>query len=594
MPGDSFDFDLPANTPLRRAAACAARPLLRWALRLDTLRELYDSTHSCLDEATGPRRSSFAAAALDILDVSTNCGGAEEIPAHGPLVVAANHPLGALDGLALLDVIGRVRRDVRLVANHFLGCIPELRELCFFVDPFETHDSSRRSLAGLRAAHLWLRRGGALIVFPAGEVAHTRRADGSFVDSPWRPTVGRLALSTSARVLPIHIDGTNSALFYAAGRVHPLFRTLLLSRELLNRRGRPVSVQIGRVLPDTGCTTTDSAAQALTHRIRGAVEELRSNHPSNSQRAKPLAAAIDPADLDKDVQQLPPAAKLLSTGALDVYCAEASQIPCVLAEIGRLRESSFRAVGEGTGEPSDLDSFDRRYLHLFVWNRQVRDVVGAYRIGRVDDIVASSGVEGLYTRTLFAYDERLLKRLPPALELGRSFVRAEYQRDHSALLLLWKGICAFVRRHPHYRLLIGAVSISARYTDRTRTMLTRFLEQNYRDEELTELVASLHPWSPPHPPHASAGPRTIAEADALAARFESDGRGMPVLLRQYLKLNARLLGFNVDPAFGDALDALMMVDLLDVDVRILRRFFGAAGAQAFLEHHGASAAPNAA
>ena len=240
MPGDPFDLDLPNDTPLRRAASHAARPLLHWALRLDTFRELYGKARalqSSTRDVTHRRSGAFATTALDVLDVTVDCDTAEEIPVHGPLIVAANHPHGALDGLVLLDVIGRVRPDVRLVANHFLACVPELRELCFFVDPFERQDSPQRSLAGLRAAHLWLRRGGALIIFPAGDVAHTRRADGSVIDSPWRPTVGRLALTTSARVLPIHIDGTNSALFYAAGRVHSLLRTVLLARELLNRRG---------------------------------------------------------------------------------------------------------------------------------------------------------------------------------------------------------------------------------------------------------------------------------------------------------------------------------------------------------------------
>jgi putative hemolysin len=226
-------------------------------------------------------------------------------------------------------------------------------------------------------------------------------------------------------------------------------------------------------------------------------------------------------------------------------------------------------------------------LHLFVWNQHTREVVGAYRIGRADEIVASSGVDGLYTRTLFHFDERLLNRLPPALELGRSFVRAEYQRDHTGLLMLWRGICAFVQRHPYYRVLFGAVSISARYTDRTRDMLMRFLEQNHLDQQAAALVSSLHPYPTTHPQHdAYAGaPRTAEEADALASQFENDGRGMPVLLRQYLKLNAKVLGFNLDPSFGDALDALMMVDLLEVDSRILRRYFGAAGARAFVNHH---------
>jgi putative hemolysin len=211
-------------------------------------------------------------------------------------------------------------------------------------------------------------------------------------------------------------------------------------------------------------------------------------------------------------------------------------------------------------------------------------------------IVASAGVDGLYTRTLFRYDEQLLQRLPPALELGRSFVRAEYQRNHNALLLLWKGICAFIARHPQYRMLFGAVSISARYSDRTRAMLMAFLEQNHLDCALAELVSSQNPNESvrPHDAPAGAVPQTVEAADALVSKLESDGRGMPVLLRQYLKLNARLLGFNVDPAFGDALDALMMVDLTKVDARMLRRYFGPADARAFLDYHAAHSTPRAA
>lgn len=593
MPGDPFDLDLPTDTPLRRAAALAARPLLQWAMRLDTLHELYAKASTLLASATvGTHRDrvAFATAALRVLDVRADCDVVEEIPDHGPLIVAANHPRGALDGLALLDVIGRVRPDVRLLANHFLACIPELRDLCFFVDPFERHDSTQRSLAGLRAAHSWLRRGKALLIFPAGEVAHRRRADGTLVDSPWRSTVGRLARSTSARILPVYLDGANSPLFYIAGRIHSLFRTVLLPRELLNSRGGSVSVRFGRALHANELLTDKDTADSVTQRIRDAVEKSRSGAPivqhHRRESPEPVASPIDPAHLAQDVQQLPAAARLLTTNVFDVYCAEAAQIPHVLVEIGRLRESSFRAVGEGTGNRSDIDSFDPRYLHLFVWNQKAREVVGAYRIGRADEIVASSGVDGLYTRTLFHFDERLLNRLPPALELGRSFVRAEYQRDHHALLLLWKGICAFVQRHPHYRVLFGAVSISARYTDRTRHMLMRFLEQNHRHQQVAALVSSLHPYSPTSLHHdvSTEAPRTLNEADALASQFENDGRGMPVLLRQYLKLNARVLGFNVDPSFGDALDALMMVDLLEVDIRILRRYFGPAGAKTFLDY----------
>jgi putative hemolysin len=592
MPGDPFDLNLPTHTPLRRAASVVARPLLTWALGLNTLRELHAQA--------GSDHSTFPTSALRVLRSRADSRADEiaTIPPDGPLIVAANHPHGALDGLLLLDVIGNARKDVRLLANHLLARIPELRDLCFFVDPFDRPGAAERSLAGLRAAHLWLRQGGALVIFPAGEVAHTRRVDGSIADSPWHPTVGRMAITTGARVVAAQIEGRNSSLFYAAGRIHPVLRTVLLSRELLKGRGRSVTVRLGRALSVDDLGRRGRTAEAVTQAIRDGVEgrpvDAQGDRGANLTRV-PVAVPADATKLDEDIRRLPETARLVDAGALQVYCAEACQIPHVLGEIGRLRELTYRAVGEGTGLPADIDSFDARYHHLFVWNQSRREVVGAYRVGRTDVIVASGGVDGLYTRTLFRYDVQLLQRLPPALELGRSFVRAEYQRNHTALLLLWQGICAFIARHPQYRMLFGAVSISARYSDRTRALLKSFLEQNHLDGALAELISSQNPSESVRPPTAALGvPQTVQEVDALVSALESDGRRMPVLLRQYLKLNARLLGFNVDPAFGDALDALMIVDLTKVDARILRRYFGSANARAFLDYHGAQSTPHAA
>ena len=268
-------------------------------------------------------------------------------------------------------------------------------------------------------------------------------------------------------------------------------------------------VHIGRTLGFTELTAHGRTADAVTLQIRDAVERtgavsLMASEPPADQR-QPSAPAVDPEALERDVRRLPPAAGLITAGALHVYCAKAAQIPHVLAEIGRLRELCFRAVGEGTGKPLDIDVFDEQYLHLFLWNQQSREVIGAYRIGRTDSIVASAGVEGLYTRTLFRYDKTLFDRLPPALELGRSFVQSEHQRDHNALLLLWKGICAFVQRHPRYRVLFGAVRISAQYTDRTREMLMRFLEQNHLHPALAERISALCPYAPSHPQTATTG-----------------------------------------------------------------------------------------
>src|SRR5262249_54515693 len=219
----------------------------------------------------------------------------------------------------------------------------------------------------------------------------------------------------------------------------------------------------------------------------------------------------------------------------------------------QLREITYRAIGEGTGRALDLDRFDRRYRHLFLWDREKRRVAGAYRLAQTDEIIAADGVEGLYTRTLVLYDSPLFARIrAPALELGRSFVAGAYQKHYSALLLLWKGIGEFVARHPHYRFLIGPVSISARYSDSSHRLLMEFLRQNHFAADLAALVDGVNPKRQIAPPDASTlVPQTIDEVNRLVATAEGDGHGVPVLLRQYLRLNAQLLGFNVDPAFRD-------------------------------------------
>jgi putative hemolysin len=585
MPGDPFHFETPPGTPLRRAALTAARPFLSWALDLRTFRVLYEQL---------PENSSdtFAQHALRILNIDANCSTEEltHVPRQGPLIVAANHPHGALDGLLLVALLRHVRSDLRLLANYWLARIPELRASCFFVDPFEGPTCAARSRVGLRAAHLWLKHGGALVFFPAGMVAHDRRPDGSAIDPPWKETVGRMALRTGARVVPAHIAGSNSNWFYWAGRLHPNLRTLFLARELLKQRGQRVTVRFGEPFSPQGCAGVRDHAESVTNRARFEMERLggRSSQPRPTQVGDAVAA---------ELSQLDRACCLVENGPFQVFCAEARQIPTTLHELGRLREITYRAVGEGTGQTLDLDCFDEHYLHLFSWDRRERRLVGAYRIGRTDTIVASQGVEGLYTRRLFRYDRQFVDRFSPALELGRSFVRAEYQRNHNALFLLWKGVGRFVTEHPSYRFLFGPVSISSRYTDGSHTLLIAFLEQNHLERSLAELVEAIHPRQtrPVQPGTASVTlPTTIDEADKLVARLEADGKGIPVLLRQYLKLNARLIAVSIDPNFGDALDALMIVDLATVHPAILSRYLGREQAESFLARHRPAFSPQAA
>ena len=446
---------------------------------------------------------------LRALSVDVDSTELAAIPTSGPTLILANHPHGIVDGLALATLVRRIRGDVRLLVNRRLSDIPELSEFCFFVDPFGGRRAAGRSVAGLRAAKRWLSAGHALVVFPSGEVAHTPHADGSYAESRWHDTADRLARSSGASLVFASIDGRNSKVFYAAGRVHPLLRTALLGRELLNKRGTTVTVRLSR----------------------------------------------DP--IEAEIEALPADACLVSDAAFQVFCTRANRIPKTLLEIGRLRAQAYHAAGEGTDGPIDLDRFDEQYLHLFVWDRHDRRIAGAYRIAETDRVAAQQGVGALYTRTLFEYDDRLLQRFGPALELGRSFVCIEYQRTRNVLFLLWKGIGTFIARHPQYRVLFGPVSVSARYSDATRRQLIDALRRDRMDGALSTFVTGLNP------------PR---EALGCARGLDVKQLDAPPLLRYYLNLNARVLGFNVDKNFSDALDVLMAVELAGVSTSARKRY----------------------
>ena len=328
--------------------------------------------------------------------------------------------------------------------------------------------------------------------------------------------------------------------------------------------------------------------------LRGLIAGIVSR-PYRASRAPAAGATavideVPRATLQTEIDALPPDQRLVDRGRFHVYYAHAGQIPWALQEIGRLRELTFRAVGEGTGRCSDIDLFDAFYLHLFVWDAHAASIAGAYRLGLVDQILARHGKRGLYTHSLFKYRTGMLDSLSPAIELGRSFVRAEYQRSFAPLLLLWAGIGQFVERSPQYAVLFGPVSISARYAPASRRLIVEYLSAHSTHTRLAREV------TPRRPFHASprtaapcgamsATPESIDELSRRIAQIEHDGKGVPVLLRQYLQLGGRLLGFNLDRDFADTLDGLIMVDLREVEEAVLARYMGKRGAAAFRAYH---------
>ena len=557
----------------------AANSLLARAVGLTPIGRAYARA------AAGDPAVDFSARALRILDIDVVVPreALDHVPRTGPVIVVANHPFGALDGLVILTLMRRVRSDMRLLANRWLDHVPELRDCLVPVDVFgRPADAVRRNSTALRSAMHWLERGGCLGMFPAGEVAHHETPAGRVIDSPWRHTAAELALRAGATVVPLFVAGQNSRLFRAAGRVHPWLRTALLPRELWTKRGSMVSVSVGRSIASAELAGRADAA-SRTALLRSRVDHLATPPVEIDRRLprpepRPVAPRGLAAAIDANIAAIE-SSLLVESGTFQVYCASAKDLPAILPEIGRLRELTFRRVGEGTGLARDFDRFDQVYEHLFVWDRERREIAGAYRVGATDVL----GADNLYTRTLFDYDKSLLREIGPALELGRSFVQPAYQRHFSPLLLLWKGISRLVSQHPRYRRLFGVVSISDLYNTTSRQLMIKFLQSTRFDADLGRLVRAKHPPAMPRNEEIDAVTvERLEDVCALVRQIEPDGKDIPVLLRQYLKLNAKLLGFTVDASFGNVLDGLVLVDLDNVDSGILSRYMGKSEARSFL------------
>ena len=542
--------------------------------------------------ATSP--GEFAAQALDFLQVSFELDERqlERIPRTGPAVVVANHPYGGLEGLFLIAQLQRYRSDSLFIANELLARIPEIRDVLLPVDAFGGARAAKKNAKSLRAALRHVRSGGLLVMFPAGAVSHLHLSAGRVCDPPWQPVAAGLLRRCECPVVPVYFGGGNSAIFQALGLLHPGMRTVMLTRELLNKRHRTIPVRIGRPIgPERLAKQPDNAKLATFLRLSTYALEAHDSPPAEEPSvasSMPIAASTPQRLLTAEIECLPESQTLASVGEMSVVFAHAEQIPWTLRELGRLREIAFRAVGEGTGGDSDIDRYDRDYVHLIAWHRTRSEVVGAYRIGHVDRIVAERGKRGLYTHSLFAYGDAFLRSLGPALELGRSFVSAAYQRDFGALLLLWKGIAQYVACNPRYHVLFGPVSISREYRPASHALLIDFLRRHCFDDQLAKLIRPRRAFRRTHSLAALNGDLArLADLDdvsQLLEEIEPDGKGAPVLLRQYLKLGGRLACFNVDESFSGVVDGLIVVDLLRTEPKVLQKYMGREQTAAFIAY----------
>lgn len=521
---------------------------------------------------SGLNPQAFVRFALEKIDLSwvLASGSPSQIPQSGPLIIVANHPYGAADGLVLADLLLPRRPDLLLLANTLLRRVPEIAPLIAPIDVFRRGASA----AGIRMAMRHLKDGGALVVFPAGEVSRWDWRGQRIADPPWAESVAMLARRSGAQILPMRIGGHAAWGSLLAGALHPRLRTACLARDLLRQRGDVVKLHVGEPIKAAELERLEPSTQTaylrlLTYSLGG-----RSRLAPTTAQA-PLAEPVDADTLATEVAALPAECKLVSQPNFSVFRARAVQIPQLLLEIGRLRELSFRQVQEGTGRARDLDAFDAHYEHLFVWHETQREIIGAYRLGFTEALTPRRGVAALYTHTLFDYDERLLRRIGPAIELGRSFVRPEWQRNFRALRLLWSGIATILDREPQIRCLFGPVSISPSYSAAGQALIEAALSAHHSDAELAALV---RPRTPPQQPRTAEETRNVVSALAdpsllsrVLARLER-GVGLPVLVRHYVELNGRFAGFNVDADFGSTLDGLVFVRVANIPPRVREKF----------------------
>ncbi|MBX7208859.1 MAG: lysophospholipid acyltransferase family protein [Verrucomicrobiaceae bacterium] len=598
-----IDLSARMRSPLQKSLYRLAGPMFEKTFGLRDMNEVYARAVELYHaHPQGPSPVAWFDSALKAREATYDAETPPdfEIPKSGPLIVVANHPFGILDPCVLAHFVASHRPDLRVMANSLLEMMTEVKPWIIPVDVFGGAGAIARNLGPMKDAIRHLRGGGALAVFPSGEVAHWKLARG-IEESPWSSHIGSLVRRTGATVLPVYFPGRNSALFQAAGLVHPMLRTGMLLHEFRRGRDKVVNIRVGHPIPFSRLKKFEND-EALTKYLRMHTMVLDRRQKASDTQAAPVAESakamppVAPMRMQQHFRQevdrlRDQGARLVGQGPLSVYMAYSHEIPHLLREIGRQREITFRAVGEGSGQEIDIDRFDSFYLHAFLWDDEKEQLAGAYRLGRADLILREYGPKGLYTSTLFRFEKPFLAHLESAVELGRSFISSAYQRNLVALPLLWKGITQWMCRNPHYKKLFGPVSISKDYDLNSRRMLVEFLKDNNLHPDLATFVKPRHPFRYRRGrklmrEFISANLQDVDDCSALISSIETDGKGIPILLKHYLRMNGTILSFNVDKDFSSVIDGLILVDLTETDPKLLSRYMGEDNCRAFLAKHG--------
>ena len=493
------------------------------------------------------------------------------IPKEGPFMLVCNHPFGAIEGIILYDAIAKIRPDFKIMANFILGFIPNLKEVFFSVNPFENNPEFGGSAGGIRASLMQLNEGHGLGVFPAGEVA--RYHGHSYPeDIDWSPSIAKIIQKTKVPVIPVYFDGNNSHKFYFWAKIYSMFATVRLVKELLNKRNKKIIMKIGKpILPAE--VAQYETPEALSAYLKNRSYALQANIATETKRFRtrvsdPIDPPFRPSLLARELNAIREKSLLFTTADFECYLADYDMIPHVIREIGRRREEAFRAVGEGTGKSIDTDSYDTYYKHLILWDTKEQTIAGGYRIGLGNEIYEKYGARGFYVDSLFNIDPQFEPYLKETIELGRSFVSVDYQKDLLPLLLLLKGLMETIMRNPDMNYFIGPVSISSWYPKFYQSLMVYYVTTVHTNHEMSKLF---HPKTPFVPNFNKCDVKILMEKnmetadkfDRYLMKLSNGDYRMPTLFKKYLKINSKFLCFNVDPDFNDTLDGLLLLKFTD-------------------------------
>lgn len=591
------------RTPWQRVVYQMVGPWVEKMLGIEKLNRFY-----ALCEESGRTPGEFARRVLELIGVQYALPPVEQMATlrqyQGPLVVVCNHPFGGIEAIFLVLFLSEIRSDFRIIANFFLERVEEVRDTLLLVDPFGGSEAKQFNLQPIKQAIHYLKSGGLLGIFPSGEVASLNLRTGRIREPEWNPLVGRLIQQSEAAALPLYFHGTNSLLFHLAGVINPRLRTSLLIREFVNPAARKVHYRVGKLLPYEKLKPLGSADRITAYlrsktyllgesiesrRRRLSLRKIRRILPKATPKVEPIISPIPPEVVRSELEKLPASQRLLTQGEWTVYFFRGSQQPLLLEELGRLREVTFRAIGEGTGKSKDIDPFDLWYDHLILYNSTDQTIAGAYRIGRCDEILSTRGLRGLYTYSLFHMKRRLFQEIHPALELGRAFIQDKYQRSFAPLYLLWRGIGQYILTYPQYRYLLGPVSISSQFPDLSKALLAAFLEDKHAATELMGTARGRTPYTIPkqyRQHYYTVSVQSLQDVQELIEELEGSHLKVPILIKHYLKMGARIIAFNIDHAFNDAMDILAVTDLLASPPELMIKYMGEEGYKRYLAYHG--------